>query len=179
MVDIIKQNSLKKLDDQEKAFLINKAETLYKSLGINAPEKSKYLDVYIYPDSNLGVYGKYNEGLDDSKASIYIMDDESDKKTISTLSLSNNALFPGMKEDVQIPIISNSMLKSYSKQITISVNLSNYQGDNSTKTTNTLLSFKPFFVSGIIPWIIVFILFIFSIIIVDVIYRVKNKQNNP
>ncbi len=84
MVDIIKQNSLKKLDDQEKAFLINKAETLYKSLGINAPEKSKYLDVYIYPDSNLGVYGKYNEGLDGSKPSIYIMDDESDKKTIST-----------------------------------------------------------------------------------------------
>ncbi len=102
---------------------------------------------------------------------------DKNKKLISTLSLNNNALFPGTKEDIQIPIISNSMFKSYSKQITISVDLSNYQGNSITKKINTLLSFKPFFVSGIIPWIIVFILFILSIIIVDIIYRVKNTKN--
>ena len=108
--------------------------------------------------------------------SIFILD--KNKKIISKLSLQGNAIFPGSSEEIQIPILSKSLLSSYSKQINIEVKLSNSQKQNVEKITNTLISFKPFFVSGIIPWIIVFILFIISIIIVDIFYRIKNRKNS-
>ena len=107
--------------------------------------------------------------------SIIILD--KNKKILSKLSLQGNAIFPGSSEEVQIPILSKSMLSSYSKQINIEVKLANSQGQSVKEGTNTLLYFKPFFVSGIIPWVIVFILFIISIIIVDIFFRIKNREN--
>ncbi len=97
-------------------------------------------------------------------------------KIISTFSIKNIAIFPYTSQSVKIPIQSKSLTQSYSEIINIKAQLSNYQNDNISKEGSTVIQFKPFFVSGIIPWIIIFILFIFSIIIVDLFFRLKRKK---
>lgn len=99
----------------------------------------------------------------------------SNNKVLFKSNLKNVAIFPGTSEEIQIPIKSKNIFSSYQKEIHIDAVFANYSSKSVSKNIQTVISFKPFFISGIIPWIIISILFIISIIIADLFFRLKNK----
>jgi transglutaminase-like putative cysteine protease len=97
--------------------------------------------------------------------------------TIGKINISNNAIFPGSSEIIKIPIKTANYFSSGTKEININATFYTYHKKTVNEKINSLLTFSPLFVSGIVPWILIIIIFILSIIFVDLLFRFKNTKN--
>ena len=95
--------------------------------------------------------------------------------TIGKVNISNIAIFPQMNQVINIPVKTSNYFTGGNREISITASFYNYHKNNITKETNTILTFSPLFISGIIPWIMIVILLIISIIIVDVAMKIRKK----
>ncbi len=96
--------------------------------------------------------------------------------TIGKINISNNAIFPGSSEIIKIPIQTKDYFSSGTKEININATFYTYHKKTVNEKINSLLTFSPLFVSGIIPWILIIIIFILSIIFVDLLFRIKRNK---
>ncbi len=132
-----------------------------------------YKDLISGFENNLEVYIKNtgNEVLRGANINIH----SSGNVSIGKVNISNIAIFPQMGYVVKIPIKSSNYFTGGNKEITITSSLYNYHKNNITKNINAIITFNPLFISGIIPWILIVILLIISIIIVDIAIKLKKK----
>ena len=98
---------------------------------------------------------------------------------IGRVNISNIAIFPQMGDTINIPVKISNYFIGGNREITITASLYNYRKNDITKNVNTILTFSPLFISGIIPWIIIVILLIISIIIVDIAMKIRKKGIKP
>ncbi|MCL4392875.1 transglutaminase domain-containing protein [Patescibacteria group bacterium] len=95
--------------------------------------------------------------------------------SIGKVNISNTAIFPQMSQVINIPVKTSNYFTGGNREISITASFYNYHKNNITKKTNAILTFSPLFISGIIPWIMIIILLIISIIIVDIAMKIRKK----